>query len=1013
MTKDIYLQYYDEAKEYLNLISSDILFLEKSGFKEEVVNRIYRQTHSLKGISKIIELNEAVQLAHKIEDLLEELKNNTIMIEKDTINLFLEYIDFMSNLIDAKIKSEENNINGTGILEKLKELKEKEEDLKKRFYEDKSDSGDLLLFDILTIPQEKRLVKEQREGFKSYDITVFLKKAGFPENLKRVKIILNDCGNTIALTGSSEPVPKGFGVALVLLYNSKKDSGEISNILAGENFKIREIPESYEKIEDINETLTKEYEGSIKDETGEEIDEEKLKHRKSYIDESLEELVNITQHIISMESESDNKEIIDRIFRTFHSLKGSGGTFGLMQISEVAHELETVMGFIREGEIRVSSSIIDLLLEGIDNLSTIFSNAQENKFVEYKKFPIIDKIQDFLSNTKKDSQHGKNKKKAFLQSKDISDEQKRLIQKTTSKSKSETIRVNLKKLDHLVNVFEELILYKNTEEYNLKVMENLKRKIKRNSRRLQKSKEALLLNSATLDNSYDDSLKSFLNEMDKTFKEIESLIEENYQDFQNNVSRGIFLIDELQMEILKIRMLPVSTILNQYYRLVRDLSQKEKKKISLEITGEEIELDKRILEEINDPLIHIIRNSVNHGIELPDKRLNNGKCETGTISISVTQRGNQVIIEIKDDGAGIDIEKIKSVVLQKKFLEHDTLKSLSDQEVLQFIFMPGFSTAKDITDISGRGVGMDVVKNNLKKINGTVNLDTQPGKSTAFYIKVPLTMAVRKAILIQQSDMIFAITTDSIEEILLINNSEIEVFKDVETVKLRNSTISVIRLGNIMKLPGEENLKDNISVIVTSSVEKRIGILVEKVLYQQEIVVRNFGSMLGKVPKFSGTTILQDGSIALVLDIPYIIDISANSTIKYKVKKTAKGKKQKKNKILVVEDSLITRNLFKSILESFNYDVITAPDGKQALKILEKNIVDLVVTDIMMPGIDGYELTSKIKKMPECINLPVIIVSNKGKEKEKIKGLECGADAYMIKSDFEKHKFLNIIENLL
>ncbi len=1021
MKKDIFLQYFDEAKEHLNQISAGILSLEKSGFIKETVDIIFRHTHSLKGISKVVGVNEVVYGSHKIEDLLDELKSGTIFIEKDTVNLFLDYIDFIDNFLDAKIKSEENNVNESVITERMEELKKKEDILKNNVYLKKSEEEKSLLFDVLTVQQEMKFLEEKKEGYWSYEIIVFLKKKEFPENLKRIRKILNEFGDTIAVTGTEEQPPKGFNLGLSLLYNSKKSFEEISNILTGENFKIKEITESPEETEEIDKPMEKEAEESFEEETEDkisqestdEIDEEKLKLTKSYIDESLEELVNITQNIISLEAESDNKELIDEIFRTFHSLKGTGGTFGLIQISKVAHELETVMELIREGKMRFSSSIVDILLEGIDSLSTIFLDAQKNKLSEDKKIPIIEKIREFLSRSKEESNVDSDEMEVSVETKDISEKQEKQILSTAAKRESETIRVNLKKLDHLVNVFEELILYKNVEEYNVKSMENIKRIVKKSSRQFQKSKEALLLNTMSLRHSEDNGLKSFMDEIGRTFKKIEILIEENFQEFQNNVSRGRFLIDELQMEILQIRMLPVSTILNQYYRLVRDLSQKKKKKISLELTGGEIELDKWILEEINDPIIHIIRNSIDHGIELPEIRVENGKPETGTISISVTQRGNQVIIEIKDDGRGIDIDKIKGVILQKGLMEKDALDRLNNHEILQFIFMPGFSTSKDVTDISGRGVGMDVVKNSLKKINGAIDLETKPGEGTTFLMKVPLTMAIRRAIFVKESDRIFAVTTDSIEEILLINNSEIEIFKDIETIRFRDKTIPLIHLGNIMRLKEEEQLRENISVIVASSVEKRVGILVEKVLYQQEIVVKNFGSMLGKIPKFSGTTVLPDGTAALVLDIPYIVDFSTDDLVKYKTEKIVIKKNKKKSKILVVEDSLITRNLYKGILESFNYDVITAFDGNEALNILKKNNVDLVITDIMMPVLDGYELTSKIKKMPKYKKLPVIIVSNKGKEEDKIKGLECGADAYIAKNDFEKNKFLNIIENLL
>jgi len=1009
LTKKLISQYCDEAKEHINRISWGILSLENKGYDAEELETLYRHTHSLKGISKAVGLDEIVTISHQLEDIFEEIKTGKMPISEITVNLLLDYSDFLSESVESFAVPGKKALSKSTVEEKLKMLAKRLDEIEKHKYEEIS-AAEAYIFKVLTGYQEEYFIKRRKEGEKGYEITVFLKKKEYPEKLEFVKKSLNTTGEVIAITGSAEPVPKGFYLAFSLLYLSEKSLREIESLMNDTRFMIRKItglPE--QKKAGKTGTEDNETEKRDKDEP-EEYDEKFLELRKSFIEESLDELINVTPNIIMLESESGNAEVVNGIFRTFHSLKGGGGTFKLFRITEVAHELETIMDRMRKGKLEVSPAVIDLLLEGIDCLSNILTDAQKGCFDETAKFPLIEKIKQFLL---RDEAAAEDKGSKRSDSGIDTGRRKTQPEKTAQTGKSETIRVSLEKLDHLVNVFGELILFKNVEEYNEKSMEKLKKLVKNNFRQFRKSREKHLLNIQTSDSNGNADLKLFLDDLDGKWKEIESFLMDLCRNFQDNISRGRFLIEELQEEILKIRMLPVSTILNQYHRLVRDISQKNGKKVILNITGGEIELDKWILEEINDPLIHLIRNSVDHGIETPEERKNTGKSEEGTITLSVTQKGNHVVIEVSDDGCGIDTEKIKDSVIRKNFAGAEQLKKLSPQEILQFIFQPGFSTSKEVTDISGRGVGLDVVKTNLKKINGMIDLITEKEKGTTFYLRVPLTMAIRKAILIKEGDRIFAVTTEAIEEVYLMRHSEIEIFEGAMTLKHRDSTIPLIRLAQEMNISGRNVLRENVPVIIVGSAEEKIGILVEEILSEKEIVVKNFGTLLGKIPKFSGTAVLPDGEIALVMDISSLVDMVAGGHIKMKSQPLSEKTRAEKIRILLAEDSALARNLFKGILETRNYEVLTAVDGNDALNVLKKNRVDLIITDIIMPGLDGYGLISKLKADPKYRKLPVIIVSGKGKEEEKIKGLECGADAYIVKSKFERQKLIDIIENLI
>jgi len=481
------------------------------------------------------------------------------------------------------------------------------------------------------------------------------------------------------------------------------------------------------------------------------------------------------------------------------------------------------------------------------------------------------------------------------------------------------------------------------------------------------------------------------------------------------------IIDELQLRMKEIRMLPVSTIFNTMPRLVRDIAVAQQKEINLIIEGDETELDKKVLESIKDPLIHLLRNSVDHGIETPDERESAGKPRQGTIRLSAFHKGGNVIIEIEDDGKGFDIERIKETILKKGYATEEELANMSEREITNFVFMSGFSTAKIITDVSGRGVGLDVVKTDIEKLKGNVIIDTQKGQGTKFTLQLPLTIAIIQALLIRCNKEVFAIPLLSIDESISVKSNEIYSIENREAIRVRGKTISVVRLSEILDLPEDDtNMqpakkeKDQIPVVIISLMDKLVGFIVDEIIGEQEIFIKSLGDHIGKLNNISGATVLGNGQVIVILDVVDLINSAKLSHPSFKrVKEKTAKKIAEKKRILIAEDSLTTRELERSILESEGYIVKTAMDGIDALNVISQEQFDLIICDIEMPRMNGFELCKAIKQNPETKDIPVIIVTSLDKEEDKRRGIEVGAQAYIVKSSFDQSNLLDAIERLI
>ncbi|MFA6448396.1 MAG: response regulator [bacterium] len=469
-----------------------------------------------------------------------------------------------------------------------------------------------------------------------------------------------------------------------------------------------------------------------------------------------------------------------------------------------------------------------------------------------------------------------------------------------------------------------------------------------------------------------------------------------YQEFQNDSLNIGRVIEELQDETMKLRMLPISGVLSKFPRRVRDIAKKLGKKIEFLIEGEETELDKTLIEELEDPLLHIIRNAVDHGIETTDVRVKSGKKDTGLIHIMAYHEGNSVVIEVVDDGKGIDPEVLRRKCVEKRLISADEALQMDDKEALKLIFIPGFSTAKEVSDLSGRGVGMDVVKNSISKLKGIVDVRSEVGKGTTMRLKLPLTLAIIQAMIVKCSGRKFVIPMDPIESTEQLRAYDVSSVEGREVFKFHDHIIPLIHLRDVFELDGEKDSQSVFPVVVVGLAEKQIGIAVDEVIEKQQVVIKTLGDFLGDVKHLSGATIFGDGSMALILDVAGVI-ASVPYISKRIERKAGEEERAGRKQILLVDDSLSGRIAQREMLERMGYIVEVASSGMQALTRLGERKFDMIVTDINMPRMDGYEFTQKVRSMPSMRRIPIIMVTSDVKNADRVRAFEMGIDDFLAK----------------
>ncbi|GAK53386.1 response regulator receiver domain protein [Candidatus Moduliflexus flocculans] len=483
-------------------------------------------------------------------------------------------------------------------------------------------------------------------------------------------------------------------------------------------------------------------------------------------------------------------------------------------------------------------------------------------------------------------------------------------------------------------------------------------------------------------------------------------------------STSATLSDRLYHEVIGIRMRPFSDGIRGFPRMVRDLAREIGKKVQLDIIGKATEVDRDILEKLDAPLTHLLRNAVDHGLEFPDERLAAGKPEIGTVRLEASHRSGMLLITVSDDGRGIDMHKLRQKILRKGLANTDMVNHLTEPELLKFLFLPGFSTSEQVTEISGRGVGLDVVDNMVHEVGGVVRVTSRPGKGVSFYLELPLTLSVIRTFLVEIAGEPYAFPLARIERCLLLSKEELNVVEDRQYFRFDDENVAMVNVHEVLELPKTTpNQREKLPVVVITDRSNLYGLLVDKFVGECDLVVRPLDPRLGKVPDISSVAVMLDGSPILIFDVEDLVrSVDKMLTKKRLGKLQVSGEEHGETitkRILVVDDSITVREMERKLLENKGYHVEVAVDGLAGWNAARAEEFDLIVSDVDMPRMNGIEFVRQIKQHEELKKIPVIIVSYKDTEEHRLQGLEAGADYYLTKSSFQDDSFINAVADLI
>ncbi|HEC1759651.1 TPA: response regulator [Campylobacter lari] len=738
---------------------------------------------------------------------------------------------------------------------------------------------------------------------------------------------------------------------------------------------------------------------------------------EDFLVEAFELVEQIDHDLVELEANPEDLELLNRIFRVAHTVKGSSSFLNFDVLTKLTHHMEDVLNKARHNELKITPEVMDVVLESIDMMKTLLNSIRDNgndtaigldiapicarltaisegeslesvapaKAEEPKEEPKaeepevdVNKLSDdeveaeierLLKVRKAEDQARRAEKKKTQEANPASSKPAAQAQNATAEKKvpaagggssganmDQTIRVEVKRLDHLMNLIGELVLGKNRL---LKIYDDVEER-------------------------YDG--EKFLEELNQV------------------VSQLSIVTTDIQLAVMKTRMQPIAKVFNKFPRVVRDLGRELGKQMELEISGEETELDKSIVEEIGDPIMHMIRNSCDHGIEDPATRVANGKPEKGTVNLKAYNEGNHIVVEIADDGKGLDADVLKAKAMEKNLITEREADQMSDKEAFALIFKPGFSTAKKITNVSGRGVGMDVVKTNIEKLNGVIEIDSELGKGTVMKLKIPLTLAIIQSLLVGTQEEFYAIPLASVLETVRVPIDDIYTIEGKNVLRLRDEVLSLVRLSDVFGVKQVLENTDQTYVVVIGVAESKLGIIVDTLVGQEEIVIKSMGEYLQNIQGIAGATIRGDGRVTLIIDVAAMMDIAKEIKVDIKAQIESQSKKTAKEKpsdytVLIVDDSKMDRNIMQKSLEPLGVSIVEATNGVEALNMIKsgEHDIDAVLIDIEMPRMDGYTLAGEIRKYSKYKNLPLVAVTSRTSKSDRLRGVEVGMTEYITK----------------
>jgi two-component system chemotaxis sensor kinase CheA len=705
-------------------------------------------------------------------------------------------------------------------------------------------------------------------------------------------------------------------------------------------------------------------------------------------------------------------ELVETIFREAHSLKGAARAVNFTDIESACQSLESVFAGMKSGA-EASGQLFDLLHQALDALGGLLSSESADAGK-----PALATLIRRLDGAMKGPPPAEPAVSAPAEP----------LPAARSPA-SETVRISVAKLDAAMRQAEELLAARlaagerarEVREFGaaLATRKNERAETQTGLRALERSLRRSGKGNGGDGASGERRLLGRLIEQ----TEAGSLFVKRLEDRLSGLARSAegdhraltAMVDNLLHDVKEMQLLPLASLLEALPRMVRELARDRGKQVELSVRGGEIEIDRRILEELKDPLLHLIRNCVDHGIETPAVRNQSGKSPHGTISIAVSQKdGGKIEVAVADDGAGIDVGKVKAAAAKLGEASAEEADRLDEVEALALVFRSGVSTSPIITDLSGRGLGLAIVREKIERLGGAVTLETRVDAGTTFRIVLPLTLATFRGVLVRAGEGLFVVPASGVERVARAAAGDIQTVENRETIPLDGQAVSLVRLGDVLELPRKDEPGDTVLAVILGSGSARIAFRVEEVHGEQEVLVKTLGPQLARVRNVAGASVLGTGEVAPVLNVTDLMKSATKLAATARAPAAAeKLTETRKRAVLVVEDSITSRSLLKNILESAGYSVTTAVDGIDAFTALKTATFDLVVSDVEMPRMDGFDLTAKIRADKHLSELPVVLVTALEQREHRERGIEVGASAYIVKSSFDQSNLLEVVRRLI
>ena len=972
--KEMFAIFQGEAEEILERLLNNLFALEKTPANKELILSIYQDLHSLKGAVKMVGFNNIQIIFHKMEDIFDAVNNDQFILDNDVINLMSKTLETASKYLQESIKNYREIIDEgfTATISNLEYILEIEINEQKM--------------------QQNNIISSIADIAENAPKTVMS-----TSNQEEINSSFNNCFEII-----DSIVPEEETQDIVLL---KEEIQKIHEFFIDSNlYEVRTLLENILAKIDFVMNATNTLTISEILELRNELSSAAAKFTTSCIETEEGGLTffDIAEKITMLQSSSIHAKEIDDILQLKDSVDDPN-------ILEIISMIIDILHFITENSVQLEEQMTITLKSAIEYCAS--PNESIDSDLILQQLEIMKQLLEL--NYKKDT--------GVSEIKNIST-QTTSNNKSSSSTEIKTLHVNAQKLDLLVNQLGELIITKIKTEKNLEKIDSIKNANEACQKDLLKTSNYLrYYNRKYLQSGNTDQYTGVF------VKQVFSLL----LDITQNVSRTIYdlnslyrsskeddmkmrlIIDEMESMVKNIRVLPISTVFNSFSRMVRDIANEKGKDIDFEIEGKDTCADKKIIEEIKTPLIHILRNAIDHGIESKEERIANGKSPVGRILLSAKQDDNKVIIDVFDDGQGFNLEKIKDRAVSRGFLTQEDIDSMTDEAIMNIIFWPGFTTGDSITSISGRGIGLDVVKTKISQLNGKVKVISEFGKGSCVHIEIPVTLTTLRVFLVQISGQTFAIPIQVITTFILKNQNEIKTNNGIRTIMYNNNIIPLYYLSDILDLEPTPR-GDKETILIIESDDKTIGLVVDKLLGDQDILQKKLSPPLYKVKNISGITNLASGELCLILNMQDIMHFDFNKAVtSANNPKLLPSDVLSYKRILIVDDSVTTRTMIKNILLNIGYMVDAVLDAEEALVKLKLNHYDLIITDLTMPKIDGYEFIELLKNDEMYMDIPIIVMSSMPEKNAKSKLNQAHVDYYIAKDNFDQNELANQVKKIL